>query len=311
MQGSHSQYPLALCYAITAHKAQSLTMDKIVVHCSEEFTPGQTYVAISRVKREKFLQILGFHQQFLLPPRPALAAVVTCQSGDPVSTFDCCKNSTLDELLTKVDEDCQCSSDSGDDSCNHELSHPPVGFTIKNFLSRLLNNKCHDQCTKSIKAAADYGIKNLDSFELLSCILWHRIADVFQLYLTENLEEVHMTNKNFTCAMVKVNELFITNIYRSDMINVFNVGQWSDINSGQRSLSVQLVFHLYQLFTAKVGKRVRKQEEQDPIYFNVADMEAGGLGKITYVGGWAIQKLMDSSRRCVIGNKSLDSTEFY
>jgi hypothetical protein len=344
-QGSRSQYPLALCYAITAHKAQSLTMDKIVVHCSQEFIPGQTYVAISRVRREESLQILGFHQRFLLPPPPALTAVVTCQSGDPVSTFDCCKNSTLNESLTKVDEDCQCSSDSGGNSreydlcaeyetiakqhfesnagmsvnlenvllCmsdfSHELSHPPVGFTIKDFLSRLLNDKCHYQFTKSIKAAADYGIKNLDSFELLACILWHRIADVFQLYLTENLEEVHMTNKNFTCATAKVNELFITNEYRSDVISAFNVGQWSDINSCQRSLSVQLVFHLYQLFTAEVGKRVRKQEEQDPIYFNVADMEAGGLGKIRYVGGWAIRKSMDSSRRYVIGNKSSDSTE--
>ena len=40
----------------------------------------------------------------------------------------------------------------------------------------------------------------------------------------------------------------------------------------------------------------------------MADMEAGGLGKIRYVGGWAIRKSMDSSRS-FIGNKSSDSTE--
>jgi hypothetical protein len=37
-------------------------------------------------------------------------------------------------------------------------------------------------------------------------------------------------------------------------------------------------------------------------------MEAGGLGKIRYVGGWAIRKSMDSSRS-FIGNKSSDLTE--
>jgi ATP-dependent DNA helicase PIF1 len=346
-QGSRSQYPLALCYAITAHKAQSLTMDKIVVHCSQEFIPGQTYVAISRVRREESLQILGFHQRFLLPPPSALTRVVTCQSGNPVSTFDCCKNSQLDESLTKVDEERQCPSDREDDPCeydmcaeyetiakqhfesnvgvsvnlenvlfcmsdfSHELSHPPVGFTVKDFLSSLLGDKNHDPFTESIKAAANYAIddENLDSFELLACILWHRINDVFQIYLTENLEEVHMTNKNFTCATAKVNQLFITNEYRSDVISAFKVAQWSDINSGQRSLAVQLMFHLYELFTAEVGKRVKKQEEEEPICFNVADMEASGLGKIRYIGGWAIRKSMDKSRRYVVGNKSSDSTE--
>ena len=98
-QCSRSQFPLVLCYAITAHKSQSLTMDNIVVHCSQEFTPGQTYLAISRVRREESIQILGFHRRFLLPPPPGLTKVVTCQSGDTISTFDCYKRRTLDESL--------------------------------------------------------------------------------------------------------------------------------------------------------------------------------------------------------------------
>ena len=344
-QCSRSQFPLVLCYAITAHKSQSLTMDNIVVHCSQEFTPGQTYVAISRVKSEESIQILGFHRRYLLPPPPALTSVVTCQSGDPISTFDCCKGKKLDVSLKKIHEERQCPSDNEDDSyhCDelvdyeakakqhfesndgvsvnledvlfcmsdfsHALSRPPNGFTVKHFLLPLLEARNHDPLTKSIKAATECAIKYLESFELLACIFWCRIADVLQTYLTENLEEVHMTNKNFTCATAKVNELFITNEYRSDVINAFNVDQWSAIDSGQRSLAVQLVFHIHDLFLAEVGKYVRKQEEEEPVCFNVADMDASGRGKLRYIGGWAIRKSLDKSRRYVLGNKSSNSTE--
>jgi ATP-dependent exoDNAse (exonuclease V) alpha subunit len=46
---SRMQFPLTLSYAITAHKAQGLTMSKIVIHCSPEFIHGQTYVAITNL----------------------------------------------------------------------------------------------------------------------------------------------------------------------------------------------------------------------------------------------------------------------
>lgn len=36
--------------------------------------------------------------------------------------------------------------------------------------------------------------------------------------------------------------------------------------------------HSYGMFTAEVGKRVRKQEEQDPVCFRVDEMESEGKG---------------------------------
>ena len=143
----------------------------------------------------------------------------------------------------------------------------------------------HDPFSESIKSAAKYAVDNLETFQLLACILWCRIAELFQNYLAENLEEVRMTNGNITYVTAKVNELFITNEYRSDIISAFNVGKWSDINIGQRSLGVQLLFHIYQLFAAEVRKRVQQQEEREPILFQVTGMGTDGLGKIRYIGG--------------------------
>ena len=49
---SRSQFPLRLSYAITSHKAQGLTLDRISCHLSKNdvFEPGMAYVAVSRVK---------------------------------------------------------------------------------------------------------------------------------------------------------------------------------------------------------------------------------------------------------------------
>ncbi|MCL2339011.1 MAG: AAA family ATPase [Proteobacteria bacterium] len=49
--GSYKQFPLALGYAMTIHKAQGKTLDAVVVDISRgAFAHGQTYVALSRTR---------------------------------------------------------------------------------------------------------------------------------------------------------------------------------------------------------------------------------------------------------------------
>ena len=46
--GSFSQYPLRLAWAITIHKSQGLTFEKVMIDAGAAFSSGQVYVALSR-----------------------------------------------------------------------------------------------------------------------------------------------------------------------------------------------------------------------------------------------------------------------
>ncbi|WP_299118560.1 helix-turn-helix domain-containing protein [uncultured Tenacibaculum sp.] len=50
LEGSYTQIPLRLAWAITIHKSQGLTFDKAIIDAESSFAHGQTYVALSRCK---------------------------------------------------------------------------------------------------------------------------------------------------------------------------------------------------------------------------------------------------------------------
>ena len=255
---------------ITVHKAQNLTLNATVVHCSQEFVPGQTYVALSRVRGEDSLQLVDFRRKFLLPIPPELQSVAVDQH-DPDPDFHCCKNQPIHEsFLQYIDDDRFDDESNGVDEpvmqnidenlpainlfetnegvtvnlenvltsllqSKYELSSLPANFSVNDFLEEIVNESYGDSFSTSIKSAAQYCIKHQEVFHLLTEILWVRIYIIFCVYLSENEEDVYMTNRDFTAATAKLHQLFLTQEYRSDVISSFGVCSWLDLNDGQRT----------------------------------------------------------------------------
>ena len=59
---SRVQVPLGLAWAITVHKSQGMSIDRLVVSLADVFAEGQAYVALSRATGKCGLEVRGFDQ---------------------------------------------------------------------------------------------------------------------------------------------------------------------------------------------------------------------------------------------------------
>jgi ATP-dependent exoDNAse (exonuclease V) alpha subunit len=71
VQAVITQFPMKLAFALTIHKAQGMTMDRVSVDMSRHFAPGHTYVALSRCRTKEGLFLFGTYA-YQAPDRDAL-----------------------------------------------------------------------------------------------------------------------------------------------------------------------------------------------------------------------------------------------
>lgn len=69
---SASQFPLNLGYATTIHKSQGATLDKVWCDLSQLWEPGQAYVALSRLRDSKGLNLIKWSQKSIKADKEVL-----------------------------------------------------------------------------------------------------------------------------------------------------------------------------------------------------------------------------------------------
>jgi len=72
VRARRNQVPLCLAWALTVHKCQGMTLDKVTLDISRCFAPGQAYVGLSRCSTLEGLSLLGFNPKNLKADPDAL-----------------------------------------------------------------------------------------------------------------------------------------------------------------------------------------------------------------------------------------------
>ena len=100
--GFRRQIPLNLAFGLTVHKAQGMTMDRVVVDCRHMHTPGQIGVAIGRAKCKKGLRVLNFTPSLLKVHPKCITDFYSAQSPPPMPDFSCCRKCSKKRPLVEM-----------------------------------------------------------------------------------------------------------------------------------------------------------------------------------------------------------------
>ncbi|KAJ2905168.1 putative dna repair and recombination protein pif1 protein [Zalerion maritima] len=101
VQASRKQLPLILAWALSIHKAQGQTLDRVKVNLRKIFEKGQAYVALSRATTQHGLQVIGFEKHKVMAHADVIRFYKQLYSAEQAAASKKQSN-TLKEFMNKT-----------------------------------------------------------------------------------------------------------------------------------------------------------------------------------------------------------------
>jgi len=338
--GSLSQFPLVIAYAITCHKSQGQTLHSAIVHCSQEFVPGLTYVAASRVRSYENLQLVGFSPDFLLlPSQKVLGFDITC-TGWVDANKCCCSNKQLSDKLFEVNDTYTCQTHLTDDEyhlpddhmldniimsyferddvaiaedlCHvyqslkqHESDYaqPPESFNFEQVLRSLLIESPLTDNHKFKNELLNQLLSNqeMHKFKAFIALIWYHCFLFFKDHLADDPDEITV---HFSRQMFTA--------VTGKLHSFWGSMEYVQYLKSLYKINILSVVHtvvggeiaggVYLAFLENIASKIRNHQTDDPIEFNVDQMSDEGQSKLRYVGAWAVKKVIQKERMYIKQN---------
>lgn len=105
VQAQRQQIPLILAWALSIHKAQGQTLQRVKVDLGRVFEKGQAYVALSRATSQEGLQVIGFEPRKVMVHPKVIEFYDSLQSVDQAMQPKKKKKKAVTSGTSKTSED--------------------------------------------------------------------------------------------------------------------------------------------------------------------------------------------------------------
>ena len=115
VQASRTQVPLILAWALSIHKAQGQTLERVKVDLGKIFEKGQAYVALSRATCQEGLQILRFDSKKVMAHDKVRSFYDSLYNIERTETTAIAQTTKIEGVAVKPEEDLHGKVESDED----------------------------------------------------------------------------------------------------------------------------------------------------------------------------------------------------
>ncbi|CAC5392775.1 PIF1 [Mytilus coruscus] len=149
-----TQIPLKLAYAITVHKAQGMSLKRVVVNCEYCFKPGQIGVAVGRTEQVDGLRVRNFKKSMCRKhPSRVLDFYNNFTLGILKDDLSCCRHVIGNKGEKNDDSDSDDEDDNDDDDDSND------------------NTCTYAKIDDNFSSDSDFSDSEIEKLELLDCFI--------------------------------------------------------------------------------------------------------------------------------------------